>query len=119
MGRGEGNPYKSVKSRSVMYRVILIMVLIIQWNARSLLANGQFKHFLNELDEKPDVVCVQETWLKPNLEFKLHGYTGIRRDRNTGEGGGGCAIFIKTEIPYRILEIGEEQEYIVMEGDVG
>ena len=95
--------------------LILIMVIILQWNARSLLANGQeFKHFIKEMAEKPDVMCVQETWLKPNLDFVVHGYTVIRKDRSQG-GGGGCATFIKQDIPYRLLEKGEDQEYIVVE----
>ena len=95
--------------------LILIMVIILQWNARSLLANGQeFKHFIKEMTEKPDVMCVQETWLKPNLDFVVHGYTVIRKDRSQG-GGGGCATFIKQDIPYRLLEKGEDQEYIVVE----
>lgn len=64
---------------------------------------------------KPDVVCVQETWLKPTLDFVVHGYTGIRKDRNHGGGGGGCATFIKQDIQYRVLEKGDDQEYIVVE----
>ncbi len=70
-----------------MYWLIL-MVIILQWNARSLLANGQeFKHFIRDRKINPDVVCIQETWLKPNLEFVIHGYIGIRNDRENGGGG--------------------------------
>ena len=76
-----------------MCGLILIMVIILQWNARSLLANGQeFKQFIKEMATKPDIVCVQETWLKPRLDFVVHGYTVIRRDRNDGVGGGVCYI---------------------------
>lgn len=63
----------------------LIMVLCLQWNARSLLANGQeFKKFIEELPIKPDVICVQETWLKPNLDFRIVGYSAVRSDREVG-----------------------------------
>ncbi len=98
-----------------MYWLIL-MVIILQWNARSLLANGQeFKHFIKDRKINPDVVCIQETWLKPNLEFVIHGYIGIRNDReNGGRGGGGCATFIKQDVPYRVLEKGEDLEYIMV-----
>jgi len=69
MGRGEGEPDYSIKPGSTMGRLALIMVKLLQWNARSIKANGQeFKHFIKEMDVKPDVVCVQETWLKPTLE---------------------------------------------------
>lgn len=78
MGRGEGKPCLSVKSGCTMDWVILIMVILLQWNARSLLANGQeFKHFVNTLVEKPDIICVQETWLKPNLDFIIYGYLKV------------------------------------------
>ncbi len=57
----------------------------LQWNARSLLANGQeFKKFIDELPIKPDVICVQETWLKPNLDFRIVGYSSVRSDREEG-----------------------------------
>ena len=36
-------------------------MIILQWNARSLIANGQeFKGFIEELKDKPDVICIQE-----------------------------------------------------------
>lgn len=115
MGRGEGKPCLSVKSGCTMDWVILIMVILLQWNARSLLANGQeFKHFVNTLAEKPDIICVQETWLKPNLDFIIYGYLGIRKDRVLGKGGW-CATFIKQGIPYRQLGLGDEEEYVVVE----
>lgn len=95
--------------------VILIMVILLQWNARSLLANGQeFKHFVNTLVEKPDIICVQETWLKPNLDFIIYRYLGIRKDRVLGKGGG-WATFIKQGIPCRQLGLGDKEEYVVVE----
>lgn len=61
----------------------LIMVMHIpQWNARSLIANGQeLKKYMYELDVVPDVVCVQETWLQPHLDFVIPGFSSIRYDR--------------------------------------
>lgn len=95
--------------------LILIMVILLQWNARSLLANGQeFKHFIKTLAVKPDIICIQETWLKPNLDFIIYGYFGIRKDRDLGKGGG-CATFIKQGIPYRQLGVGDEQECVMVE----
>ncbi len=90
------------------------MITIIRWNARSLIANGQeFKHFIEELSIKLDVVCVQETWMKHCLDFVLQGYSIVGHDREEGNGGG-CATFIKQEISYRILGKGRDQEYIVV-----
>lgn len=46
------------------------LMLVIQWNARSLLANGyEFKGYIDKLRNKPEIICIQETWLKPNLDF--------------------------------------------------
>ena len=93
------------------------MMKVLQWNARSVVANGQeFKHYLREMNEKPEVICIQETFLMPILDFVIYGYVVIRRDRSEGEGTcGGCAIFIKQNIAYRVLEKGSDQEYIVVE----
>lgn len=45
---------------------------ILQWNAWSLCSNGQeFKRYIEERSEKPNVICVQETWLRPHLDFIL------------------------------------------------
>lgn len=77
------------------------MVLLLQWNARSLLLNGQeFKKYIDELTSKPDVICVQETWLRPNLDFRMVGYASVRYDRREGVGGG-CATFIREDISLR------------------
>ncbi|CAJ1057143.1 RNA-directed DNA polymerase from mobile element jockey [Xyrichtys novacula] len=94
----------------------MFMVRVLQWNARSLMANGQeMKHYIRKMKIQPDVVCVQETFLKPSLDFKVSGYMTIRRDRSEEEARGGCAIFIRQGISYRLIESGEEQEYIVVE----
>lgn len=79
-----------------MWKYIIIMVLtILQWNARSLIANGlEFKKFIDLSDKKPNIICVQETWLKPKLNFVLQGYNIVREDRKSGNGGG-VATFIK------------------------
>lgn len=89
------------------------MVLFLQWNARSLLANGQeFKKYVDELPIKPDVICVQETWLKSNLEFRIVGYSSVRSDREEGVGGG-CATFIQDDMAFR--EVNKGSEYVVVE----
>ena len=74
---------------------------IIQWNARSFLANGQeFKKYIEDLQQKPKVICVQETWLKPHLDFRIEGYENVRKDREIGTGGG-VITFIEQGVRYR------------------
>jgi len=66
---------------------VLLMFFILQWNVRSLIANRQeFKRFVQKLTNKPDIICIQETWLKPNLEFILKGYQNISVDREKDRG---------------------------------
>lgn len=50
-----------------LQRILFIMLYIVQWNAGSLIANGeQFKKSIQELDVVP-VACVQETWIHTHL----------------------------------------------------
>lgn len=38
-----------------------MVLILLQWNARSLISNGQeFKKYIDTLEEKPDVICIQE-----------------------------------------------------------
>lgn len=56
-------------------------LLLQQWNTRSLIANGQeFKKYIDHLKERSNVICIQERWLKPQLDFITKGYTAVRRD---------------------------------------
>lgn len=58
-------------------------------------ANGQeFKKFIANQEKGPDIICIQETWLKSQYNFLIHGYITIQRDRHQGNGGG-VATFIK------------------------
>ena len=54
--------------------VLCVMFYLMQWNARSLVANGQeLKQMLDGLEEKPELICIEETWLKPRLDFRISG----------------------------------------------
>lgn len=88
---------------------------LLQWNARSLIGNGQeFKRFVTSSDVDFDILCVQETWLKPSLDFVLPGYVSIRKDRSNRQGGG-CVTFIKIGVEYSSLEIDSNLEIIATE----
>ena len=82
----------------VMINIVYMVIHILQWNARSLIANGQeFKKYVFETEPRPDILCIQETWLRPHLDFVLPGYTSARYDRIDNQGGG-CITFIKDNI---------------------
>lgn len=92
-----------------------MVLIILQWNARSLIANGQeFKSYIENLENKPNVICVQETWLLPRLDFVIKGYNAVRMDRTVGKGGG-ILTFIQKGFQYREVKRGEELEYVTVE----
>ena len=51
-------------------------------------------------EDKPDLICAQETWLRPCLDFVVPGYDCLRKDRKEGTGGG-CAIFVRAGVQYQ------------------
>jgi ribonuclease HI len=82
-------------------KFIIIPLIILQWNAQSLLAHGhELKNYINQTPHQPDIICIQESWLKPSLTFKIAGYELIRKDRTNGIKGGVC-IFIKECLTYK------------------
>jgi ribonuclease HI len=73
---------------------------IIQWNANSLNAHSaELKHYLSRVKILPDIICVQETFFKPDSKFKIVGYSVEQKSRRTSKGGG-VATFIRDGIKY-------------------
>ena len=73
---------------------------------------NELENFINE--QAPDVVCLQETFLKPHMEFNLPGYEIIRKDRLYNQKGG-LAILIRENIGYSEIETKSMQiEYMKM-----
>ena len=72
---------------------------ILQWNIRSFSKN---KPFILKLlsDQKPNIICLQETNIKSSKPLKLPGfYTSSRFDRPDGVKGGGVAILVARDLP--------------------
>lgn len=87
-----------------------MVLTILQWNARRLIVNRQeFKKFILNQERCPDIICIQESWLKPCLNYTLHLNLAVHRDH------GGVSIFIKQGIGYRIIEINKELEVVIVE----
>lgn len=60
------------------------------------------------------MICIQETWLKSQLDFVIPGYECIRLDRSDRSGGGG-ATFVKNGLQYRKVAIKSKLECLVVE----
>lgn len=52
-----------------------MVFILLQWNEISVIGNGQ--EFIDEFENKPHLICVQESWLKPHLSFVVQGYTAL------------------------------------------
>ena len=70
---------------------------ILQWNIRSVLANN----IIAEVN--PTLKFLQETFLQPNLNFKILHYTPVRADRQLGYGG--VAVLVHESVPYKTIQI--------------
>ena len=71
---------------------------IVSWNAGGIQPHAaQLKLYTEEME--PDVVCIQETWLRKDTKFEIKGYSMEAKSR-TDRRGGGVAIFIKESISY-------------------
>lgn len=81
-------------------------ITIMQWNARSLIANGaELEKYIEDLKIKPDVICIQETWLNNTKSVNLKNYKCFREDRMNGRRGGGVANFVRETIPAREIKL--------------
>lgn len=74
--------------------------------------DNNLKSILMILQEKPKVICLKETWLKPHLDFKIQGYEWVRKDRKIGTGGG-VVTFIEQSLRYRVISSNEIEAVIV------
>lgn len=72
-----------------------------QWNIRSLVSN---KHALLSLiwEHNPQIIALNETWMKNNKNVYIKGYNIIRNDRDDGYGG--VAILVQKHISYEVIQ---------------
>lgn len=98
----------------MQWRSFFLMLIVLQWNARSLISNSQeFKKYVFDLVDKPQIICVQETWLKPQLDFVIPGYVSVRKDRVERQGGG-VATFVQSSLSFKIERVGQGDESITL-----
>src|SRR6218665_210318 len=83
-------------------------VVVAHWNIRGLRANlYQLKNYLNETSYSPDIICLQETFLKEKIKTpNFDNYNVVRKDY-VKNSRGGLAILIRTGISFTILDIDQ------------
>ena len=76
-------------------------------NIRSVSKNlDEFEVYINSMSQKPEVVCLTETWLNPSYNnncFSLNGYQTIIAS-NRKKRGGGVAFYLKNNINGQIVK---------------
>lgn len=78
-------------------------ISIMYWNAQGIKTKlDELTRFLT--NNKCDVVCLCETFLKNNNTLHINNYKCIRKDRLTGRLGG-LAIIIKSSIQYNEIQL--------------
>lgn len=69
--------------------------------------------------ENPDIIFLNETWLKPENNFSLHSYNTVRQDRDDGYGG--VSTCIRKNITFKLVSAYKTdhiQYIIVLVGDL-
>ena len=76
---------------------------IVHWNIRSIITNRD--SLINIIrDTKPEIISLNETFLKSTQNFSIKQFNVIRQDRFDGRGG--IAFLIKKNIPFRLINMG-------------
>jgi len=78
---------------------------LLQWNCNGLRSHQNELRNLLASRTDIDVICLEETFLKPANNYSLPGYQIIRKDR-TGARKGGLLIAVREGISYTQLDIG-------------
>ena len=60
-------------------------------------------------EEKPDILTLNETFLKDTDSIKFRGYNMIVKNRKT-KNGGGVAILVKEDIVYNKIDLGSHKD---------
>lgn len=87
---------------------------ILNWNCNGLSPKiNEFKQYTANNQNSYDIICLQETFLKPDKNFTLDGYSIVRQDR-TDSAKGGLLTLVKTTLNYIVLDSGGEIECILV-----
>lgn len=89
----------------VFSSLIMVELLYISMNARSLLNKLDELEHISRSQPQPSIISVSETWCRPSEPdsmYTLDGYTCYRSDRTLNRGGG-VALYILNSLQHRLL----------------
>ena len=80
-----------------------------QWNIKRFYA--RLRHIHQAIDAlAPDVMCFQETWLKPYNSVKINGFQDVNRSDRIDRQGGGVMILVRHGIPFSTINLKSNLE---------
>ena len=87
---------------------------LIQWNCRGLKAN--FNELLLLLTGLcPSIICLQETFLKPNDNLNIRGYTMYNHIHQTCDrASGGSSIVINNSVPQSLIPLNTNLQAVAV-----
>ena len=94
-----------------------MMGRVLQWNAHSMNAHG-FEFYNNMIkntgeEDKPSIVCIQETWYDEYNNIIFPDYMLITKNRKDRRGG--LAFYVHKSINFQVLKIPEDREYQIID----
>ena len=76
----------------------------------------EFSLFLDDINLTPKILCLSETWFKPDNKNSIDGYKPYHSTRDEEHDHGGVSLLISDSLPVKCLEISShsspELEYI-------
>jgi len=86
-----------------------------QWNCNGLMGHiNELQHHLALSSSDYDILCLQETFLKPEKPFSLSGYSAVRKDRDGSNSKGGLLTLVKDSLNYTEIDINVDIECIIV-----
>ncbi|GFX73782.1 RNA-directed DNA polymerase from mobile element jockey [Trichonephila clavipes] len=94
---------KELQSPKVVKLLTTNKLHIVSWNADGIQHKIQeLENYIN--DNSPDIIALQETFLRPIIDLKIPNYSTYRNDRLTHHDGG-TAILVKNSITHHPINI--------------
>jgi ribonuclease HI len=69
----------------------------------------ELEHYLASTNNKPHIICIQETHLKSDSNISIPGYSGVHNMRETQKGGG-TSIFVVNGLCYQVVALDTDLE---------